>query len=74
MKAYHSVIARQFNGDLWGIQFGDYDIECARDEKDYMIESGEWFAVKVITTGDNQIAIDAEVKRLNASILKRIGF
>jgi hypothetical protein len=74
MKAYYSVIARQFSGDLWSIQFGDYDLECAKDEKEYMIESGEWFAVKVITSGDKQIYIDNEVNQLNASILKRIGF
>jgi len=51
---------------------GDYDLECAKDEKDHLIDSQQYYSVKIIHTDSNQSAINAELKRLNDPIIKRM--
>lgn len=70
MRYYYSVITKQFKGDQWSIEFGDYDKECAIEEMEYLKDSGQYHQIKIIRTGDNQASIDAEVRRLNHWFIK----
>ena len=65
MKMYYSLISKYMLGDLWSVQFGDYDKEVVKSELDYYKEGGEYHQLKIIRTGDKQELIDREVKRLN---------
>ena len=70
MLIYYSVIAKQFRGDNWSIQFGDYERENVESEAEYMRESGERASIKIIRTVDSQKAIETEVNRLNNWFIK----
>lgn len=67
-KAYHTLIA--FNGDKWGIEFGDYCRETVEDEMESYLDSGEYKknSLRIIRTSDKQADIDSAVARLNSGI------
>lgn len=62
---YYTVIAKETMGDAWAAQFGDYDRNTAQDELMDMHDSGDWFKLKLITTENNQQAVDEAINKLN---------
>lgn len=58
---YHTLLTLE-NG-LWCIQFGDYDKEVVKQEKE---DSYSDYKCKIITTLDDQASVDAKVKELNS--------
>jgi hypothetical protein len=66
-RVYYTLLSREPHSKRWVIEFGDYDRNVVRDERDDM-KDGDYcdHAFKIITTGETQAEIDAEVARLNA--------
>lgn len=66
-RVYYTLLSRGPDDTRWAIEFGDYDRNAVRDERDDM-KDGHYcdHAFKIITTGETQAEIDAEVARLNA--------
>lgn len=64
-KRYHTLVVRD-NGK-WLPQFGDYELEAVRDERDsWLYADGYKRAdVRIITTGDGQADINAAIAALN---------
>jgi len=62
---YHTLCVR-VNG-RWSPEFGDYDKEVVRDERDDVRDGGGIPArdLKIITTADDQASINAGVAHLN---------
>jgi len=63
--SYHTLLTR--DGRRWSIQFGDYDWHVVNSERadyrrQYMAQD-----LKIITTADDQAAIDAAVAKLNGA-------
>ena len=64
--AYYSLLVRFDEFDTWSIQFGDYDREVVQDElTEY---EGNCFAVKIISTPDDQASIDLVVDNMNREL------
>lgn len=66
-RVYYTLLSREPHSTRWAIEFGDYDREVVRQERDDL-KDGDYcdHAFKIITTGETQAEIDAEVARLNA--------
>lgn len=66
MAKYHTLLTK--DGDnMWRPYFGDYSMAVVKQERLDVMYSYELVAAqcKIITTGDKQSDIDAEVRRLN---------
>jgi hypothetical protein len=65
-KYYTLAIKPNFEGAIWGPQFGDYDREVVaqelEDTKDQWLKGSKF---KIIKTGDKQADIDAKIAELN---------
>jgi hypothetical protein len=61
-RPYYTLAVRA-NGK-WGPEFGDFDKETVKDEMEDC--ENEWCEMKIIKSGVDQAAIDAEIKKLNA--------
>ena len=69
-RKYHTLLSIDGSpGCPWGIEFGDYDLDTVKEEwaelRDRGWKRGE---LKIITTGDTQAEIEAEVARLNEGL------
>lgn len=67
-RTYYTLLVRDNKTSPWAIHFGDYDRECVKDEQNDIVDSEEYRRsdTKVITTDDDQPAINAAVAALNA--------
>lgn len=67
-RSYYTLLVRESERDPWAIHFGDYDRDTVEDERYIERHAGDYAAIniRIITTGDTQAEIDAEVDRLNA--------
>lgn len=65
MRKYYTLAVR-IDG-RWSPEFGDYDRECVQVELAGYLDSGAWKRkdLKIVTTDDNQAAIDAAIRKLN---------
>ncbi len=64
MNSYHSLLVKV--GGVWSVEFGDYDIQEVREERDAWREAGIMMKhTKIITTENTQAAINARVAELN---------
>lgn len=69
-KKYHSLLTR--TDGKWSVQFGDYDKAVVVEERDgtycdrSRVDAVFKKDTRIITTGDQQAAIDAAVAKLNA--------
>lgn len=65
-RTYYTLLSRETPHANWVIEFGDYDRNCVREERDDMC-AGHYcdYAFKIITTLDDQASIDAAVAELN---------
>lgn len=66
-RPYYSLLTRDGSpGCLWAIEFGDYDLDTVKDERDDYRDRG-WKAseLKIITTTDEQADINRAVFELN---------
>lgn len=64
MRTYHTLLIKEAKGDNWSIAFGDYKKSVVMDEREDSYS--DCYKTRIISTADNQQAIDAEVARLNA--------
>ena len=67
MRTYYTLVERDAPGELWTIQFGDYDPDTVKAERDDFRDHGVRAKnLKIIrTTSDKWTAIEAAVARLN---------
>ncbi len=63
-RRYYTLAVRFEASDEWSVQFGDYDRECVVQEKEDAYEDA--YAAKVISSNDDQAAINAAIAKLNA--------
>ena len=66
-RAYFTLLSKGPDDDRWSIEFGDYDRNTVRDERDDM-KDGHYcdHRFRIIETGDTQAELDAAVALLNA--------
>ena len=69
-RAYHTLLSLQKNATAYAIEFGDYDRDCVKEERDDMIAAHDYSGAKfrIIKTGDRQADIDAVVATFNARL------
>ncbi len=65
-RTYYTLVSKGPDDTRWAIEFGDYDRNTVRDERDDM-KDGDYcdHRFKIITTNDDQASIDAAVAELN---------
>ncbi|MQW73435.1 hypothetical protein GHK50_20930 [Sinorhizobium medicae] len=69
-RKYHTLVVIDGTpGCRWSPEFGDYDLETVKDERDDYLDRG-WKRreLQIITTGDTQAEIDAAVAELNKDL------
>jgi hypothetical protein len=68
-RKYFSVLVRDGKDEPWCIHFGDYDRFVAQNERDDLVDGGEFKRsnTKVIMTDDAQADINAVVAMLNGA-------
>lgn len=54
-----------FDGEQWGVVFGDYDKETVEDERDDVRDAGEYRKLRILRTGDKQTDIQSAIDHLN---------
>lgn len=62
-RKYYTVIYRSKGETEWSISAGFYDKEDAKEELECLKDDG--YVAKIMTTDDNQSAIEAQFKREN---------
>jgi hypothetical protein len=70
MRTYYTLAVQWEKGDRYSPEFGDYDIECANDERDDILYSYDLKGsqIKIIKTDGNQSSIDEAISKLNATL------
>lgn len=63
-KPYHTLLVKHNRGDRWSIEFGDYSRKVVKQEAEDSYSDAH--RTTIITTADNQAAIEDAVARLNA--------
>ena len=74
-EKYYTLLIKYIEGNLWGVEFGDFDRKTVEDERDYWRNCviNTWRdpegymgpRTKIITTSESQKEIDAIVAKLN---------
>ena len=64
---YYTLLIKNIETNLWGVEFGDFDRETVEDEKDYWRDSEGYMGsrIKIIKTSESQKEIDEIVAILN---------
>lgn len=62
-RRYHTLLLA--TDGVWGVEFGDYSKRCVEDERAEYRRDYPANRLRIVTTGDSQADIDAEVARLN---------
>jgi hypothetical protein len=68
MTKYYSLLIREPNSFLWGVQFGDYSKAVVEQERRDSYRDTPKKNTLIITTGETQAEIDMAVKLLNDKI------
>lgn len=63
-KKYYTLLTADTKGGKLSPQFGDYDKECVKQEKEDSYGMG-YFDMQIIATDDDQVSISAKVVELN---------
>ena len=67
LQTYYTVIFRENMHSKWGVHFGDFDHEVAKDEMESLFEHGyKRSQSKIIQTTAEQSDIDNVIDHLNA--------
>ena len=66
-RQYHSLLLNSGTPEApaWGVEFGDYSKRTVEDERAEYRRDYPAKALRIVTTGDKQADIAAEVARLN---------
>lgn len=66
-RPYHTLLVRDGSpGCPWSIEFGDYSMRVVKDEReDYRDQGFKASELKIITTAEDQGAIEHEVREIN---------
>jgi hypothetical protein len=70
-KRYFTLLSRGPDDTRWAIEFGDYDRDCVQQELEDSrdgFNDDEGVVYCIISTTDDQDAIDAKVSQLNANL------
>jgi hypothetical protein len=71
MKTYYYLAIQWEKGDRYMPEFGDYDLECVEDERDYYLESSYDLKpkqIKIIKSDGTQSSLDQAIAKLNATL------
>ena len=71
MKAYFTLAIQWNKGENFSPEFGDFDIDCVKDERDDVL--GSYYdlkpnQLKIIKTCGTQSAIDQAIHQLNSTL------
>ena len=65
-RTYYTLLMRDNPNEPWRIEFGDWDLETVRDERDERRYNGHrTFDIKIVKTDGTQNAINHKVDVLN---------
>jgi len=69
-RKYHTLLSRDASQDgAWGAAFGDHDISSVREAwADLLGQGFDLSELRIITTDDDQGAIDREIRELNRKV------